>query len=188
MGRRRRRQPGGWLWGKDRTLKLTTIVREGQDRAAVVLDLAVGWDGSAARQETEGGRDPNPPPAGYDRYYLDVGRARDLLTASQSRLRWPAGLTFPETPALGREGQLLPLRLLLAGGPATLAVLGDLVETVRLLAERGDGILAARQRSCRPMPPGCGLPFPTRRCATCCTVTPWSFGAGKWALTPTNTS
>ena len=125
-------------------MKLTTIVREGQDRAAVVLDLPVGWDGGAgARPEAEGGSDPNPPPAGYDRYYLDVARARDLLTASQSRLRWPAGLTFPETPALGREGQLLPLRLLLAGGPATLAVLGDLVETVRLLAQRGDGILAA---------------------------------------------
>ena len=125
-------------------MKLTTIVRERQDRAAVVLDLPVGWDGGAgARPEAEGGSDPNPPPAGYDRYYLDVARARDLLTASQSRLRWPAGLTFPETPALGREGQLLPLRLLLAGGPATLAVLGDLVETVRLLAQRGDGILAA---------------------------------------------
>ena len=32
------------------------------------------------------------------------GRARDLLMASQSRLRWPAGLTFPETAALGRGG------------------------------------------------------------------------------------
>ena len=99
-------------------MKLTTIVREGQDRAAVVLDLAVGWDGSAGRQEAEGGRDPNPPPPGYDRYYLDVARARDLLTASQSRLRWPAGLTFPETPALGRENEPATAAAAAAGGRA----------------------------------------------------------------------
>ena len=35
------------------------------------------------------------------------------------------------------------MRRLLAGGPGALAVLGDLVEAVQLLAERGDGILAA---------------------------------------------
>ena len=62
--------------------------------------------------------------------------------ASQERLRWPAGLTFPETAALGREGEPLPVRRLLAGGPGALAALGDLVEAVRLLAECGDGILA----------------------------------------------
>ena len=121
-------------------MKLTTIVREGQDRAAVVVDLPVGWDGGAG---AEGGGDPNPPAAGYDRYYLDVGRARDLLAANQSRLLWPAGLTFAETAALGGEGEPLRMRRLLAGGPGALAVLGDLVEAVRLLAERGDGILAA---------------------------------------------
>lgn len=124
-------------------MKLTTIVREGRDRAVVVVDLAVGWDGGVSRPGGEGGGDANPPPLGYGRYYLDVARARDLLTASQERLRWPAGLTFPETAALGREGEPLAVRRLLAGGPATLTVLGDLVETVRLLAERGDGILAA---------------------------------------------
>ena len=60
-------------------MKLTTIVREGQDRAAVVLDLPVGWAGgvgaeagSAAGPGAEGGSDPNPPAAGYGRYYLDV--------------------------------------------------------------------------------------------------------------------
>ncbi len=142
-GRAEPRLGGEFWWGKDGTLKLTTIVREGRDRAAVVVDLAVGWDGGVGRPGGEGGGDPNLPPAGYGRYYLDVGRARDLLTASQERLRWPAGLTFPETAALGREGEALPLRRLLAGGSDTLAVLGDLVETVRLLAERGDGILAA---------------------------------------------
>ena len=124
-------------------MKLTTIVREGQDRAAVVLDLPVGWDGGAGARPEGAGGDANPPPGGYDRYYLDVGRARDLLAASQSRLLWPAGLTFAETAVLGREGEALPVRRLLAGGAATLAVLGDLVEAVRLLAERGDGILAA---------------------------------------------
>ena len=124
-------------------MKLTTIVREGRDRAVVVVDLAVGWDGGVSRPGGEGGGDANPPPLGYGRYYLDVARARDLLMASQERLRWPAGLTFPETAALGREGEPLAVRRLLAGGPATLTVLGDLVETVRLLAERGDGILAA---------------------------------------------
>ena len=36
----------------------------GQDRAAAVLDLPVGWDGSAGAQpEAEAGSDPNPPPA-----------------------------------------------------------------------------------------------------------------------------
>lgn len=125
-------------------MKLTTIVREGQDRAAVVLDLPMGWDGGAgARPESDGGSDANPAPAGCDRYYLDVARARDLLAASQLRLLWPAGLTFAETAALGGKGEPLPVRRLLAGGPATLAVLGDLVEAVRLLAECGDGILAA---------------------------------------------
>ncbi len=124
-------------------MKLTTIVREGRDRAAVVVDLAVGWDGGAARPGGEGGSDPNPPPPGYGRYYLDVGRARDLLAANQSRLLWPAGLTFAETAALGGKGEPLQMRRLLAGGPGALAVLGELVEAVRLLAERGDGILAA---------------------------------------------
>ena len=78
-----------------------------------------------------------------ERYYLDVARARDLLAVNQSRLLWPAGLTFAETAALGGEGEPLAMRRLLAGGPGALAVLGDLVEAVRLLAERGDGILAA---------------------------------------------
>ena len=110
----------------------------------MVLDLPVGWDGgTGARPESDGGSDANPAPAGCDRYYLDVARARDLLAASQLRLLWPAGLTFAETAALGGKGEALPVRRLLAGGPATLAVLGDLVEAVRLLAECGDGILAA---------------------------------------------
>ena len=58
------------------------------------------------RGQEDAGRcgDANPPSAGYDRYYLDVGRARDLLAANQSRLLWPAGLTFAEAAALGGEG------------------------------------------------------------------------------------
>ncbi|MAG36916.1 MAG: hypothetical protein CL878_11835, partial [Dehalococcoidia bacterium] len=127
-------------------MKLTTIVREKQDRSAVVLDLPVGWDGKAdgaAQPGPVGNGDPNPPPAGCDRYFLDVGLARDMLASAQSRLLWPAGFTFPDTQALGREKEPLPLRRLLAGGPTAMAVLGDLVETVRLIAQHGDGVLVA---------------------------------------------
>lgn len=129
---------------KEKSLKLTTIVREQQDRSAVVVDLPLAWEGKDQdnNQPTlESSRTPNPPPAGLARYYLDVGLAVDVLQSAQERLRWPAGLTFPKMQVLAPQTRPLKMRHLLAGGPSTLAALGDLVEAVRLLTQQGDGAI-----------------------------------------------
>ena len=116
-------------------MKLTTIVRAGQDRAAVVLDLPEGWDGSPRDTEsdaTDSVPDPNAPAPGFTRYFLDVAVARHVLATVGARVRWPAAMF--ELPYEGH----VSTRRILAGGPPALAELRDLVETVRRLALSGD--------------------------------------------------
>ena len=125
-------------------MKLATIVRGRQDCAAVVMDLPEGWDGppgSGAHTASADEADPNPPPPGQSRYYLDIGAARDLLTDAQQRLLWPAGLTYLDAALFGQPTEPLRLHRLLAGGRPALAALGDLVATVRQLVLRGDSAL-----------------------------------------------
>lgn len=138
-------------------MKLTTIVRAGQDRATVVLDLPEGWDGSvhhAASAPTDSAPDRNAPTPGFARYFLDVAVARHLLATAGARVRWPAamfGLPF--------DGHVTTRRIL-AGGPAALAALRDLTETVRRLALSGDDhallqsalVPASRARLRTPVP------------------------------------
>ena len=138
-------------------MKLTTIVRAGQDRAAVVLDLPEGWDGSVHHAESAPAHsppDPNAPTRGFARYFLDVMAARCVLASAGARVRWPAamfGLPF--------EGHVTTRRVL-AGGPAALAALRDLAETVRRLALSGDDhallqpalVPASRARLRTPVP------------------------------------
>ncbi len=116
-------------------MKLTTIVRAGQDRAAVVLDLPEGWDGSGHIAEPApagSAPDPNAPPSGYARYFLDVAVARRVLATTGARVRWPAAMV-----GLPYEHHVT-VRRILAGGPPALAALRDLVETMRRLALSGD--------------------------------------------------
>ena len=138
-------------------MKLATIVRAGQDRAAVVLDLPQGWDGlvlRAASDATGSALDPNAPAPGFVRYFLDVAAAQHVLATAGARVRWPAamfGFTY--------EGHVTTRRIL-AGGPAALAALRDLTETVRRLALSGDDaallqsalVPASRARLRTPVP------------------------------------
>ena len=116
-------------------MRLATIVRDGQDRAAVVLDLPEDWDGSARdtdSEATDSVPDPNAPAPGFTRYFLDVAVARHVLATVGARVRWPAAIF-----GLPYEHHVT-VRRVLAGGPAALAALRDLVETMRRLALSGD--------------------------------------------------
>ncbi len=138
-------------------MKLATIVRDGQDRAAVVLDLPEDWDESARDTEsdaTDSTPDPNAPAPGFTRYFMDVAVARHVLATVGARVRWPAAMF-----ELPYEGHVTTRRIL-AGGPPALAAVRDLTETVRRLALSGDDdvllqaalVPASRARLRTPVP------------------------------------
>ena len=90
---------------------------------------------------------------------LDVGRARDLLAANQSRLLWPAGLTFAETAALGGRGN--HCRCGCCWPVARLRWRCWVISWRQCGCWRSAGTASwRRRRSCRRARPGCGLPVP----------------------------
>ena len=114
-------------------MKITTIVREGQDRAAVVLDLT---ESASVNGGETGQRDSFGPPAGYRRFYVDVTSVLSLFAERREHRLWVEALTTGGKP-------FITVRKLLSGGNKTLDIIRELLDELENLHAKGDSDFVA---------------------------------------------